>query len=133
MSIEKDHIEQTESFDAKFFFWRRIHRASSLVIAIVSLLHCALTFVLYSAWNPESVWFLGTGLGLLLLAITNIAHVGIQPCRQPTAPVVRIANWIYFLFGVGAVIAVPEPQAFLILAGLFAQALAGQNTLTGPA
>src|SRR5690606_40568772 len=41
-----------------------------------------LTFHFYSRWTPDAVWFLGTGLGLLLLAGINRGHIGLGPCRS---------------------------------------------------
>ena len=109
--------------------WRVVHRIATAVLGILAALHSSLTIVLYRDWSPDSVWFLGTGLGLLLLAAVNWTHVGIEPCELPTAPVVRFANFTFAVFGVGAVLAVPEPQAYLMLAALVAQALAGTATL----
>ena len=113
-----------------FHTWRRIHRSATSILAILALLHSILTFVLYDQWDPNALWFLGTGLGLLFLAVSNWSHVGLEPCRQPTAPVVRWGNFVFVLLGVGAVIAVPEPQAYLILAALIVQAVAGTRTLS---
>lgn len=118
--------------EAPFLRWRRLHRGSSRLLAVLALLHAGLTFRLGLGWTPDAVWFLGTGLGLLLLALMNLAHVGLGPCPQPTAVAVRYANWFFVAFGVAAVLAVPEPQAFLVLAALAGQALAGTRTLTGP-
>ena len=112
-----------------FGTWRLVHRAATRVLAAFAVLHSGLTAVLYESWSPDGVWFLGTGLGLLLLALMNWSHVGLEPCTMPTAPVVRWANFGFVVFGVGAVIAVPEPQAFLILAALVIQAVAGTATL----
>ena len=42
------------------------------------------------------------------------------------------ANLVFVLFAIGAVIAVPEPQAFVILASLAVQAVAGFVTLKRP-
>lgn len=106
--------------------------ASGLLL-ILGVLHSALTPVLYSAWSPSAVWFLGTGLGLLLLGALNVSHVGTEPCRQPTARLVRWANWLFLLYGIGAVVAVPEPQAVAVLLGLAGQAVAAHWTLPGPA
>ncbi|MGH9660977.1 MAG: hypothetical protein ACRD96_20690 [Bryobacteraceae bacterium] len=92
-----------------------------------------MTVFLYDQWSPGTVWFLGTGLGLMLLAVMNLAHVGLEPCRMPTAPAVRAANWVFALFGGGAVVAVPELQAFVILAALVAQAISSHRTLRGTA
>lgn len=115
-----------------FRHWRRIHLVSSGVAGGVALIHSALTPVLYGSWSPNAVWFLGTGLGLLLLAVSNWSHVGCEPCHQPTAPVVRWANFVFLALGLGALIAVPQPQAFLLVVALAGQAIAGCFTLRGP-
>jgi 4-amino-4-deoxy-L-arabinose transferase-like glycosyltransferase len=51
---------------------------------------------------------------------------------MPTAPPVRWANWVAALFGIGAAIAVPQPQAYVVLASLLLVAVSGQWTLLGP-
>lgn len=115
-----------------FPVWRHIHRISSGLVALVAGIHCAVTFVIYDEWSPDAVWFFGTGVGLLSIAIINIAHVGLEPCRQLTAPVVRWLNWLFVALGIGALVAVPEPQALVIVAGLVGQAVASLVTLPGP-
>lgn len=114
-----------------FWAWRRIHLAASWILAGLALLHSGLTPVFYHDWNADAVWFLGTGLGLLFLAGSNLVHIGIEPCRQPTAPYVRWANIVFLGFGAAALVAVPEPQAAVIVVALAAQSLAGWTTLRG--
>ena len=114
-----------------FATWRRIHRASSFAVAFVSLVHIGMTFMMYDEWFPDAVWFLGTGVGLLCMAVMNIAHVGLEPCSLPTAPVVRGLNWVVVALGLAAIVAVPEPQALVIVMGLVGQAVAGLVTLKG--
>jgi hypothetical protein len=109
-----------------------MHLVASWILAGLALVHSSLTPMLYHEWNPDAVWFLGTGLGLLFLAGSNLAHVGLEPCRQPTAPFVRWANVVFLAFGAAALIAVPEPQAAVIFVALAAQAIAGWATLKGP-
>lgn len=116
-----------------FIVWRRIHRGASGTIAIMSFLHILLTAQLYGAWSADALWFLATGLGLLLLAVMNWAHVGLEPCRQPTAPVVLWANVAYLLLGVAALVAVPQAQTVVLMVSLVVQAIAGRTTLRGPA
>ena len=116
-----------------FLWWRRAHFLSTVLVCLLATVHSGLTWVVYEAWTPDAVWFLGTGLGLLLLGILNITHLGIEPCRRPTARLVRTANWVFAGFGLGAVMAVPEPQAYAVLLGLAGQAFAGLRTLPGPA
>jgi len=115
-----------------FRAWRRLHLGASGVLGAMALLHSALTPALYNGWGPDAAWFLGTGLGLLLLAIVNWTHLGLEPCRLPTAAVLRWANAGFLGFGGAAAIAVPEPPAYVIVAGLAAQALASWRTLPGP-
>jgi hypothetical protein len=116
-----------------FLAWRRVHRVATGILAGLAALHSLLTAVLYQTWMAGAVWFLGTGLGLLLLALVNWAHVGLEPCRQPTARLVRWANIGFLASGVLAFVAVPEPQAMIIVAALALQAIAGHVTLPGPA
>ena len=116
-----------------FSVWRQIHRVSSGTVGAIALVHCAATFMFYDRWSPNAVWFLGTGIGMLTIAIINFAHVGLGPCRQPTAPVVRWLDLVFVGLGLAALVAVPEPQALLIVLGLIGQAIASFVTLPGPA
>jgi hypothetical protein len=116
-----------------FAAWRRVHRISSGVVGAIALVHCALRFVFYNHWSPNAVWFFGTGVGLFSIAIINFAHVGVEPSRQTTAPVVRWLDCAFVGLGLAALVAVPEPQAGLIVLGLIGQAAASFVTLPGPA
>lgn len=115
-----------------FSTWRRIHRISSGTVGVIALVHCAVTFVFYNEWSPEAVWFFGTGVGLLSIAVMNIAHVGLEPCRQATAVAIRWLDYVFVALGLAALVAVPEPQAVLIVLGLVGQAIASFVTLPGP-
>ncbi len=120
---------------AALYRWQTIHRWSSGTVALVALVHCAMTAVIYDVWDTNALWFLGSGLALLLLAAMNLAHVGFgrhEPCEQPTAPILRWFNWIFAAFGIAALVAVSEPQAIVIVAGLAGQAVASVWTLRGP-
>ena len=130
MDTQEEHHSDSD-IDPAFRVWRASHRAASVVLGIIAIAHTVMTAVLYSEWTPNAVWFLGTGMGLLLLAVMNFAHVGLGPCTMPTAPVVRVANWAFFLFSIGALVAVPEPQAGVIVIALLVQAIASQKTLRG--
>jgi hypothetical protein len=112
--------------------WRRAHLVASSVVTLFALLHAGLTPMLYGTWTPDAVWFLGTGLGLLTVGVLNLTHLGVEPCRQPTAKMVRWTNYLFAIFGVAGAAAVPEPQAMVLIAGLIGQALASHWTLPGP-
>ncbi len=115
-----------------FMLWRTVHLIAAILLGLLAIVHAGLTFVVFPTWSPDSVWFLGTGLGLLLLAVFNLTHIGIEPCRHRSVRLIRYANWPFLMFGIAAATAIPEPQAFVIVACLAAQAVAGLVTLPGP-
>ena len=102
---------------------------SSGAVILVALAHCGVARLVYSRLSPNAIWFPGTGLGLLLLGILNWAHVGVEPCDMPTAPVIRWANVFFLVFSFGAVAAVNEPQAWVVVASLLGQTVVGWFTL----
>ena len=110
-----------------------LHLVASAALALLAVVHIALAIPLHDGWNPAAVWCAGTGLGLCVLAGINLAYVGVEPCQQPTTKALRIANYLMAGFGVAAVVAVPEPQAAVVLAALLGQAVAAPRTLPGPA
>jgi hypothetical protein len=112
--------------------WRRLHLLASWVVTAIGIAHCVMTAFAFRAWNDRAVWFLGAGLGVLLVGTLNLAHIGLGPCRMPTARFVRAANWGFFVFGAAALFAVPQPQAIALVVALGVQAIAGRVTLPGP-
>ncbi len=111
---------------------RILHIAASMGAALIALAHSLLTWYFYATWAPEAVWFLGTGLGLLLLAALNLSHIGLEPCHMPTTRLVRLANWVFLAFAIAASVAVPEPQAYLLTLLVLVQAIVSRWTLPGP-
>lgn len=112
------------------FTWRRpVHRACTGAVMLLSVVHLSMALTSATDWTPDSVWSVATGLGLLYLAVINWAHVGEEPCTQPTAKVVRWGNWAWAVVGVAAVAAVPELQVYVLATALAGQAFAGHVTL----
>jgi hypothetical protein len=132
-TIMTDHIVPDEALPlpSGYSAWRRMHVAASSVLALIAVVHCAMTLSLYSAWTADAVWFLGTGLALLLVGSLNLSHIGVEPCRMPTTRLVRAANWVFLAFGIAATWPIPEPQAFVLVGCLAVQAVASRWTLPG--
>lgn len=118
---------------ASFAAWRWTHLVASGLVTLIALAHLGLTLPLYRGWSADAAWFFGAGLGVLLVGLLNLTHIGIEPCDRPTARFVRITNWVYAAFGLAALVAVPEPQAGVLVAALVTQAVVAQRTLPGPA
>lgn len=110
---------------------RRVHLAASGLVAVIALVHIGVMVPIYAEWSLDAVWFVGTGMGLLLIAGLNLAHIGEQPCYQPTARFVRAANWVYALFALTTLLAVQEAQAMALVLLLIVQAIVASRTLPG--
>ena len=111
---------------------RTIHLVVSWIIAAIALVHVGLAVPIYREWSPDAVWFVGTGIGLLVLAALNLAHIGVEPCHMPTVRFVRAVNWLYAFFALVTLLAVPEPQAVALAFLLVVQAIVASRTLPGP-
>lgn len=122
----------TTTSEGGFRVWRRGHLVPTGLLGVIAFIHCCATPLLYHSWSEDAAWFLGAGLGLLLLSALNWTHIGSEPCRRPTVRLIKAANWVFLVFGVGAVIAGPTPPACLILGCLAVQAVAALRTFPGP-
>lgn len=83
---------------------------STGLLLVLGALHAALTPFLYRAPTPEAIWFVGTGVGLVLLGAVNQVARREAP-RTPVRRLALTANWAPAAFGVLVIIAVPRPQA----------------------
>jgi hypothetical protein len=97
------------------------HSWSGYLLALLGVVHASLALPsLVRSPDYETVWFAGTGLGLLLLVFLNVAFR-----RAPQDPVVRRlchgSNLAFSLFGVAGALAVPEPQAYAVLLCILVQ------------
>jgi hypothetical protein len=126
-------LEPDEALPEGYAGWRRVHVLASWLVIGVGAAHGIVTAFTFRAWSPEAVWFLGSALGVLLVGSLNLVHIGLGPCRMPTVRFVRAATLVFALFGAAALVAVPEPQAVVLVVGLGALVLAGRVTMPGPA
>jgi hypothetical protein len=112
--------------------WRRMHLLASWLVTGIGLAHLGVAAFTFDGWTARATWFVGAGLGVLVVGAMNLAHIGLGPCRMPTVRFVRIVNAIYAIFGIAALLAVPEPQAVVLVVALAAQVVAGRATMPGP-
>jgi hypothetical protein len=95
----------------RLVFW-----LSAGLCGLLGLIHTTVTFVAFRTLSAGAIWFAGTGLGMLLLALINVAAWR-GSYRDPLVRYGSIAaNTAMTILGLLAVRAVPEPQAYAVLA-----------------
>ncbi len=75
-------------------------KAYLIVVAItfvLGILHSTLAFVLYPRLNANALWFLGTGLALLLYSGLNLIQIR-HGAERDVRLIVRVTNVVTFLF-----------------------------------
>jgi hypothetical protein len=101
---------------------KSIQKISSYVLLLLGVVHTVLTPVFYSQFSEGALWFAGTGLGLVFLALLNLAvllsptHAGLNLCL--------VADLAGLLYGILIVVGLrgpePQPHAYIALAAYLA-------------
>ena len=95
---------------------RILFAASTNICALLGIAHLGFGFVTYRQLSPEAVWFAGTGMALVLFAAPNWATLAVPTPRLHVRRMVLALDVLMVAFGVVVVRAVPEPQAYVLLA-----------------
>jgi hypothetical protein len=110
---------------------RRITVALASAAGLLGIGHLALTPLLYPGWTIGSLWFVGTGLAMLMGAGANLVGLGAEDRTGRTGVVVM--NLAMTAFFVSAWLVLPEPQVIvggMLFTGLTVVALSG-NVASG--
>lgn len=100
-----------------------VRRTCSWLLVVLGAVHTLLTVPFYGQLTPRAVWFAGTGLMMVFLGLLNL--IARRTADPGARRLCQAADLLGLGFGVLAVLAVPEPQAFLgmgLLFGLLASA-----------
>jgi len=107
---------------------RKIYKYTAYLL-FLGVIHTALTPAFYSSLSPDAMWFAGTGLAMIFLALLNI--IAERVFERWVFNICIIANLVGCVYNVLVVIALPEFQAFIGLA-IFV-AVTGFSILVRPA
>lgn len=92
---------------------KKIHTIASVLIVILGCLHIAVTFFNYHGLSYDAVWFLGTGVGIVLAGFMNIAML--RDCGKDTViwAMALLTNLFFVLGFAAASYMMREPQVFV--------------------
>lgn len=108
---------------------RRITFFLAGAAGLLGLAHLALTALIYDNWTTDALWFVGTGLAIVIGAAANFA--AISSLDRTSRSIMVIINAMMTGFFVAAWPVVPGPQVIvggLLFAGL--TACAWRTTIT---
>ncbi len=98
----------TSSVTVRALFW-----TSAVLCIVIGVAHTAFTFVAFHQLSQRALYFAGTGLSVLFLALFNIAIWHVPNFSRVSRILAHTANLLMSIFAILAVIAVPEPQAYV--------------------
>lgn len=101
----------------------------AIVGGLLGLVHVALTPLAYADWTLEALWFVGTGLGIVVAAAANF--VGFQSSDVGRQWILTAINLAMGCFFAAAWIVLPGPQVIvggLVFLGLAICSLSAPRT-----
>jgi hypothetical protein len=98
---------------------RNVALILAVVAGLLGLAHLALTALIYTSWTADALWFVGTGLAIVIAAAANIA--AINALDHPSRLIMAIINVMMIGFFAAAWSVLPGPQVIvggILFAGL---------------
>ena len=92
---------------------RTVQTVASILIVLLGLLHVSFTFLNYHGLSYDAVWFLGTGVAIVLAGFINIAMLRDRASDTVIWTMALVTN-LFFLLGFAfASYMMREPQVFI--------------------
>jgi asparagine N-glycosylation enzyme membrane subunit Stt3 len=89
------------------------HTVASILIVLLGCVHIGFTFFNYHGLSYEAIWFLGTGLAIVLAGFINIAVLR-DGGRDTIIWTMALVTNLFFLLGFAAAsYMMREPQVFV--------------------
>ena len=101
----------------------------AVVAGLLGLVHIALTPLAYADWTIEALWFVGSGLAIVVASAANF--VGFQPPGAGGQWILAAINFAMTCFFAAAWLVLPGPQVViggLVFLGLAICSLAARRT-----
>ncbi len=101
-----------------------IQRVCAWALVLLGCAHMGFTGMAYRSWTLGAAWFLGTGLGFLVLGFLNLVATRESP--KSAAWYCLVADLLGLVYGIAIVPLVAQPQAYIavvVLVLLFVTAL----------
>lgn len=101
--------------------WRVTHKVTAGLIIALGVLHCAFTFHDYDRVSLDAMWFLGSGIAIILAGFLNVAAIRVGGLDRVVKLLCLTANLIFAALFAAALWLLTQPQVSVGVA-LFAVA-----------
>jgi hypothetical protein len=88
-----------------------IHRVCTWALVLLGVAHMGFTAVAFRSWSLAAAWFLGTGLGFVVLGFLNLVAGSGAPKRAVW--LCLIANLLGAAYTIALAAILAKPQAFV--------------------
>lgn len=94
---------------------RVLHKASTVFVLAVGVIHTAYAFFTFDSLSESAVWFAGAGLCVIFVALLNM-ELWLPEAPALSRRSVAVANFLFFFWLVAGVSAMSGPMR-LVMAG----------------
>jgi hypothetical protein len=101
--------------------WRVTHKIASGLIIALGAIHCLFTALNYDRFTLDAMWFLGSGIAIILAGFLNVAAIRVGVSDRVVRFLCLTANLVFVILFAVALWLLSQPQVFVGLA-LFAVA-----------
>lgn len=99
--------------------WRVAHKVTTGLIIALGALHCAFTAMDYDSFSLDAMWFLGTGVAIILAGFLNVAAIRVGGQDRVVKLLCLTTNLTFAALFATALWLMSQPQVFVGVA-LFA-------------
>ena len=103
---------------SKGTMWKLIHKIISGLVIGLGALHCLFTFLNYDHFTLDAMWFLGSGIAIILAGFLNVAAIRVGGSDKVVRFLCLAANLIFVVLFAVALWLLSQPQVFVGV-GLF--------------
>jgi hypothetical protein len=93
--------------------WRAVHKITTGLIIALGALHTGFTVQNYEGFTLDAMWFLGSGIAIILAGFLNVAAIRVGGRDQVVRYLCLTANLIFVALFAAALWLLSQPQVIV--------------------
>jgi|SRR5215213_4332020 len=108
--------------------WKLAHRIIAGLIIALGTLHCVFTAFNYNSFSLNAMWFLGSGIAIILAGFLNVVVIRVGGKDRVVKLLCLTTNLIFFALFALALLLLSQPQ---VIVGVVIFAIAAISVVVG--